>query len=97
VPLPNWTPPVITAASTNLNISRIVQLGNGDMLIEWPTTSGKTYTVVYSDNASFSNAAIAPPSIVAPANRTQWIDYGPPTTRSVPTNTARFYRVYQNP
>ncbi len=97
VPLPNWTPPSATGTSTNLNISRIVELTNGNMLIEWPSTTNRTYTVVYSDNVSFSNAAIAPPSIVAPANRTQWIDYGPPTTRSVPTNAARFYRVFQNP
>jgi uncharacterized repeat protein (TIGR01451 family) len=98
VPLPNWTPPPATGASTNLNISRIVQLANGNMLIEWPSTTNQTYTVVYSDNVLFSNAMIAPPAIVAPANRTQWIDYGPPTTTNVPANTgARFYRVYQNP
>lgn len=96
VPLPNWTPP---AATTGTNvISRIVQLANGNMLIEWPSTVGQTYTVVYSANVSFSNAMIAPPSIVAPANRTQWIDYGPPATVGAPTNsTARFYRVIQNP
>jgi hypothetical protein len=53
--------------------------------------------VVYSDNNTFSNALIAPPSIVAPANRVQWIDYGPPTTVSAPTNTSmRFYRVFEN-
>jgi len=98
VPVPDWPPPPITATSTNINISRIVELANGNMLIEWPSISNRTYTVVYSDNVSFSNAMIAPPSIVAPANRTQWIDYGPPTTVSAPTNTtARFYRVYQNP
>ncbi len=98
VPLPNWPPPPATGAGTNLNISRIVQLTNGNILIEFPSTLGRTYTVVYSENASFSNAAMAPPSIVAPANRTQWIDYGPPTTTNVPANTgARFYRVYQNP
>ena len=48
------------------------------MLIEFPTTLERTYTVVYSDNILFSNAMIAPPAIIAPANRTQWIDYGPP-------------------
>jgi uncharacterized repeat protein (TIGR01451 family) len=96
-------PPVIFSApkpagvSTNLNISRIVQLANGNMLIEWPSIPGRIYTVVYSDSASFSNAMIAPPSFTAPANRFQWIDYGPPTTVSVPTNAARLYRVYQNP
>jgi uncharacterized repeat protein (TIGR01451 family) len=98
VPLPNWTPPAATATSTNLNLSRIVPLANGDMLIEWPSTTNRTYTVVYSDNVSFSNAMIAPPAVVAPANRTQWIDYGPPTTTNLPANTsARFYRVYLNP
>jgi uncharacterized repeat protein (TIGR01451 family) len=95
VPLPNWTPPSGTMG-TNV-ISRIVELTNGNMLIEWPSTLGRTYTVVYSDNVSFSNAMIAPPAIVAPANDMEWIDYGPPTTVSVPTNVARFYRVFQNP
>jgi len=98
VPLPNWTPPKATATSTNLNISRIVRLSNGNMLIEFPSTSGQAYTVVYSDNVLFSNAMIAPPSIIAPADRVQWIDYGPPTTVNAPTNSnARFYRVFQNP
>jgi hypothetical protein len=97
VPVPNWTPPPVTATSTNINISGIVELPNGNMLIEFPSTLDRTYTVVYSDNIQFSNAMIAPPSIVAPANIVQWTDYGPPTTVSVPTNSARFYRVYQNP
>ena len=96
VPMPDWTPPPATTG-TNL-ISRILQLTNGNVFIEWPATAGKTYTVVYSDNVSFSNAMIAPPSIVAPANDVGWIDYGPPTTINVPASaTARFYRVYQNP
>jgi uncharacterized repeat protein (TIGR01451 family) len=98
VPVPNWTPPVITSVSTNVNITRIVRLSNGNMLIEWPTVTNRTYTVVYSDNVLFSNAMVAPPSVVAPANRTQWIDYGPPTTLSAPTNSSsRFYRVFLNP
>ena len=68
------------------------------MLIEWPAITNRTYTVVYSDNVSFSNAMIAPPSIVAPANDMEWIDYGPPTTVSAPTNaSSRFYRVFLNP
>lgn len=98
VPVPNWTAPPATGTSTNINISRILQLANGNVLIEWPAVTNRTYTVVYSDNVLFSNAMIAPPSIVAPANRIQWIDYGPPTTVSAPTNAnMRFYRVYQNP
>ena len=98
VSVPNLTPPAVTATSTNINIYRIIKRSNGSMLIEWPTVTNQTYTVVYSDDAMFANAKIAPPSIVAPANRTQWIDYGPPTTVSHPTNAPiRFYRVFLNP
>ncbi len=98
VPMPNWTPPAATGTNTNINISRIVELNNGWMLVEFPATMGRTYTVVYSDNVLFSNALIAPPSIVAPANWVQWIDYGPPTTVSAPANAgSRFYRVLLNP
>jgi uncharacterized repeat protein (TIGR01451 family) len=98
VPLPNWTPPKATGTSTNINIAGIFKLANGNRLIEFPSTEGQSYTIVYSDNVLFSNAMIAPPSIVAPANEMQWIDYGPPTTVSAPTNSsARFYRVFQNP
>jgi uncharacterized repeat protein (TIGR01451 family) len=98
VPLPDWSPPPVAATSTNVNISRLVQLAGGEMLIEFPATAGRSYTVVYSDNVSFANAQIAPPSVTAFANRLQWIDYGPPATVSAPTNTAtRFYRVFQNP
>jgi uncharacterized repeat protein (TIGR01451 family) len=98
VPVPNLTPPVTTGTSKNINISGIFKLADGNMLIEFPATTGQVYTVVYSDNILFSNAMIAPPAIVAPANILQWIDYGPPTTVSAPTNTGnRFYRVIQNP
>jgi hypothetical protein len=98
VPVPTLTPPTAVSTSASLNISRLVPLANGDMLVEFPTTAGRAYTVVYSDNVAFSNAAIAPPAIVATANRLQWIDYGPPTTVSLPVNaTNRFYRVFLNP
>lgn len=98
VPVPNLAPPPVSATSTNLLISRIMTLSNGNVLIEFPSIVGRTYTVVYSDNVLFSNAMIAPPSIIAPANRLQWVDYGPPTTISAPTNASvRFYRVILNP
>lgn len=98
VPVPVLTPPAAASSSTNLNITRIIRLSNGNMLIEFPSLTNRSYTVVYSDNVLFSNAMIAPPSIVAGANRKQWVDYGPPTTVSAPTNSsARFYRVFLNP
>jgi len=99
VAVPNLTPPPVSSVSNTLNITRILHLAtNGDVLIEFPSITNRTYTVVYSDNVLFSNAMVAAPSIVAPANRTQWIDYGPPTTVSHPTNAPlRFYRVLLNP
>jgi uncharacterized repeat protein (TIGR01451 family) len=96
--VPNLAPPPVTATSTNVNITHIVRRSDGSMLLIWPSITNQTYTVVYSDNVLFSNAMIAPPSIVAPANQTPWIDYGPPTTVSHPTNAPiRFYRVFLNP
>jgi len=90
--------------STNVNITRIIKLTNGSpliigsMLIEFPSLTNRTYTVVYNNDLSSTNWLIAPPSIIAPANRTQWIDYGPPTTVSAPPNSSnRFYRVFLNP
>jgi len=98
VPLPDWTPPLATATSTNFNLIRPVLLANGYVLLEWPATTNRSYTVVYSDNVLFSNAQMALPSVVAPANRVQWLDYGPPETASAPTNTdLRFYRLLLNP
>ncbi|MGH7951061.1 MAG: hypothetical protein ACREFE_03960 [Limisphaerales bacterium] len=97
VPMPNLTPPTAFAMSTNISFKSI-QLANGEPLIEFSAITNRTYTVVYSDNLSFSNAMIAPPSVVAPANVVQWIDYGPPETASAPTNSgSRYYRVFQNP
>jgi uncharacterized repeat protein (TIGR01451 family) len=98
VPLPNWTPPAGFQTRTNITISRIVALPNGNPLIEFPATNGSAYTIIYSSDMNFSNAMIAPPGIVAPANRVQWIDYGPPTTVSPPSSVPmRFYRVLPSP
>jgi uncharacterized repeat protein (TIGR01451 family) len=98
VPVPDWTPPPATSASTNLDITRIIGLPDGTMMIEWPAMTNRTYTVVYSDNVLFSNAMMAPPSITALGTRLQWVDYGPPATVSAPTNAgSRFYRVFLNP
>ena len=58
---------------------------------------GNSYSVVYSDNVAFANALAAQPPIMAPADRVQWIDNGPPETLSRPAGTAaRFYRVQLN-
>ena len=95
VTLPDLSPP--TNLSTNIAVIGITQLSSGAMLIAFPTVSNRTYTVIYSSDVAFTNAAAAQPSFKATANYTQWIDYGPPETTSHPTNTPmRFYRVSLN-
>jgi hypothetical protein len=71
--------------------TRIV--GDPRIVIEFPTTPGNTYTIIYSDNNLFT-WQVATPSITANATTTQWYDDGPPKTDSKPFSiTSRFYRV----
>ncbi len=74
------------------------RLSNGGFMLEFPATSNRTYTILYSDNPAFSNALVSQPSVVSTASRKQWIDNGPPRTLRHPTNApARFYRVFRTP
>jgi uncharacterized repeat protein (TIGR01451 family) len=71
--------------------------GDPRIVIEFPTTPGKTYTIIYSDNNLFT-WQVATPSITANAVSTQWYDDGPPKTDSRPfLITSRFYRVIAAP
>jgi len=73
--------------------TRIV--GDTRFVIEFNSTPGKTYTIIYSDN--LATWKVATPSVTANASVTQWYDDGPPKTDSKPTSIApRFYRVIQN-
>jgi len=84
-------------AGTPINITAVTNLAAGGVLIEFPAVPGSSYSVVYSDNVAFANALAAQPPIMAPADRVQWIDNGPPETISQPAGTAaRFYRVQLN-
>lgn len=84
-------------SSTAPNITS-VELQAGGFLIEFQSIPGRSYTILYADNMSFSNAFLAQPVVVAPADRVQWIDNGPPKTISTPANaSSRFYRVLLNP
>ncbi len=88
--------PLSVAGATNY--TRIAFWGDNGRLLEFPSTNGGTYTVVYSEDPSFSNPKVVRPSIVAPANWTYWLDYGPPATVSKPSESpTRFYIIYQNP
>ena len=102
VALPSLAPPGTFGFATNANpqIFRLTNSPNaGRMLLQFRTLTGTNYTVVYADNARFTNAQIAQPAVIAAqANVTQWIDYGPPETPSRPTNSVmRFYRIITNP
>jgi len=70
-----------------------VMLSNGEMLIGFYATPGRSYAVQYS--ANLITWLTADPYIVAPANYVQWIDSGPPKTESLPTT--RYYRVLRLP
>ena len=66
------------------------------MVIEWASTPGKTYLVIYSDQVNPTSWNVATPSITATANITQWYDDGPPKTSSEPlTANSRFYVIIQ--
>ena len=71
--------------------------GDPRIVIEFLTTPGNTYTIIYSDNNLFA-WQVATPSITANATTTQWYDDGPPKTDSKPFSiTNRFYRVIAAP
>ncbi len=93
-------PAVSLAASpgTSPNITKVVSLPNGGLLIEFASVPGRSYRLLYSGSSTFSNPLAAQPSILATANRVQWIDDGPPKTVSrVSTVGSRFYRVIEIP
>ena len=95
---PDLTPPPAVGTSTNFHFSRNARLSTGEHFLEVSNTiAGQVYTIVYSDDSLFSNARMALPPIVAPANFFQWLDYGPPATVSKPGSNPRFYKVFLNP
>jgi uncharacterized repeat protein (TIGR01451 family) len=83
------------SAPTSPPITDAKMLSNPDrFLIEFASEPGATYAVMYSDSMSSTNARRAHPLITAPADRTQWIDDGPPKTISAPgVSTNRMYWV----
>ena len=94
--VPTNAPPI--PPGTPLQVTRMVALPGGSILVEFVSVPGRSYTILYSDNLAFTNSLAAQPPIVAPADRVQWIDDGPPKTVSAPANvTNRFYRVLLNP
>jgi hypothetical protein len=79
---------------TGVRITRLVELADGSILIEWPAVIGRWYQVQFSDdNVTWKRSLVL---IKATATRVQWIDRGPPFTDVHPSTVAsRFYRVQQ--
>ena len=95
VEVPLFIPPV--PSGSPVTVTKITNHAPGQALVEFPSTNGQSYTLVYSDNPGFLNARPSQPAIVGGANRVQWIDDGPPATATAVSNVpARFYRVIAN-
>jgi hypothetical protein len=82
----------------NVITNRFVPQG---FLVEFATRSDRRYYVQYADHAadfSGTNATAiftALPAVPGTGGSVQWLDNGPPKTRSVPAAGARFYRVLE--
>lgn len=85
--------PEADAATGNegISVTRMMTLPGGDRLIEIASIPGATYAIEYGpDAATWSRVT---PLVTATSQRLQWIDNGPPKTRSHPSEvTRRFYR-----
>jgi hypothetical protein len=92
--VPTGTSTIGTPSGTLLTLDRTPAMVNGHLVIEFQAVPGATYVVQYSSD--LETWKTAQPPIVAPVDRVQWIDSGPPKTDSQPTNvSSRFYRVLQ--
>ena len=81
-------------ADGGAQLDRMTVLDNGDFLIEFTSSAGTTYAVEYSHDMTTWHRVV--PAVTANANRTQWIDSGPPKTASHPaTAPMRYYRIVE--
>ncbi len=88
---------VVAPTNFTLAVTNIAFIPDKGVLLEFPAVPGRSYSIFYTDGSSLTNWLRAIPSIVAQANKVQWIDSGPPKTICVPTNASCLYRVLQNP
>ncbi len=85
-----WDAPA-TPEGPRFSVDRTRPLPAGGLLVEFVSEPGARYGIEYSEDlVTWTPAATA---VLAGGTRTQWIDQGPPETRSVPPAEAqRFYR-----
>ena len=87
--------PPFSDAGTVLAVTRAQVLPGGSWLVEFNSIAGRGYAVQYSSD--LTNWVSSIPAIRASANRTQWIDSGPPKTPTPPGVGDRYYRVIELP
>jgi hypothetical protein len=67
--------------------------------VQFQTRPGKTYVIQYSDELPGVGAGAwssSPVQVSGNGNLMQWMDEGPPSTRSLPfTDSIRLYRVVE--
>ena len=86
---------LITGTTFSINGEPITIGGTQYFLIEFTAVPGRTYYIQYKALWEDPWKTVQPP-IVAPVNRIQWIDSGPPGTESAPGSVpSRFYQVIE--
>ena len=90
--LTDYRPP-LPDVGTRISRQILLKDGTGRLVIEFESTPGAVYAVEYMNNFPTGTWTEIPLRLRAGANRTQWIDSGPPAT--LPVEGARVYRVKQ--
>ncbi len=89
------TTPPVPPTGTGLAVTRAQMLPGGSFLVEFNSIPSHGYVIEYSPD--LTNWVAAVPSLTASANRTQWVDSGPPKTTAPPGPGNRYYRVVALP
>lgn len=93
VPVPSPVVPL----GTVVPLDQIDVRPDGTVWLEFPTTLGRRYAVLYGKDIRLIQGA-ALPFLTAPANRLQWMDSGPPLTAPASPDQryqSRFYQVLE--
>jgi hypothetical protein len=90
--LPN-TEPAPAGLGAPVNVVKVIALGDGRTLLEFESIPGHSYAVQYMNEFPVGPWVHVPLILNAGANRTQWIDYGPPATSA--SSGARVYQVLE--
>jgi len=90
--LVSTTPVETDPAGVAMELEPRVTLANGNVLLEFNSSTGKNYYLQYSDDMTVWKTAL--PKVTGTGNRIQWIDNGLPKTDPHPSAArSRFYRI----